>query len=368
MLILGPVGFTVPWLLWGLVVLPLLWFLLRAIPPAPIRRRFPGVALLVGLRDEDQQADRTPWWLLLMRMLAVAAIIAGFAGPVLNPEEEPAGAGPLLILTDGSWASARDWTRTTARIASALSEAGRAGRPVALVALTDVPAEGPVFAAADVVAAGLPSVRPEAWEPSSADMDSLAATLPEGTFDTLWLADGIDREGRTALLAALDGHGAVTAVESARNVLALGAAGYQGGTVSARVLRARTEGPGGADVVAHGLDPAGIERELARAPAEFAAGEGAAVAEFDLPPELRNRLTRFEVAGEATAGAVALADDALKRRKVALVTGGTGREGLELLAPDHYLRQALVPTADLIEGTIGDVLLASPDVIILADI
>ncbi|WP_347310872.1 DUF4159 domain-containing protein [Defluviimonas sp. SAOS-178_SWC] len=368
MLVLGPIGFTVPWLLWGLAVLPVLWLLLRAIPPAPIRRRFPGVALLLGLQDEEQQADRTPWWLLLMRMIAIAAIIAAFAGPVLNPEEKPAGEGPLLILTDGSWASARDWSRTTARIGAALSEAGRMGRPVALVSLTDVPADGPTFAAADAVAAGLPSVQPMAWEPLLAGMESLAATLPAGDFDTLWLSDGIDREGRAALLAALDAHGAVTAVESARNVLALGAAGYEGGTVSARILRARTEGPGSADIVAHGLDPAGIERELARAPAEFASGEGVAMAEFDLPPELRNRLTRFEVAGEATAGAVALADDALKRRKVALVTAGTGREGLELLAPGHYLRQALVPTADLIEGTIGDVLLANPDVIILADI
>ncbi|MGL4280647.1 MAG: BatA domain-containing protein, partial [Albidovulum sp.] len=49
MLILGPIGFTLPWLLWGLVVLPVLWLLLRAVPPAPIRRRFPGVALLLGL-------------------------------------------------------------------------------------------------------------------------------------------------------------------------------------------------------------------------------------------------------------------------------------------------------------------------------
>uniref|UniRef100_UPI0039B90C2A DUF4159 domain-containing protein n=1 Tax=Albidovulum sp. TaxID=1872424 RepID=UPI0039B90C2A len=117
-----------------------------------------------------------------------------------------------------------------------------------------------------------------------------------------------------------------------------------------------------------GLDPAGIERELARATAAFGPGEGRAVAEFDLPPELRNRLTRFEIAGEASAGAVTLADDALKRRKVAIITGGAAREGLELLAPDHYLRQALVPTADVIEGTVGDVLLADPDVIILADI
>ncbi|SPH16677.1 hypothetical protein DEA8626_00188 [Defluviimonas aquaemixtae] len=368
MLVLGPIGFTVPWILWGLVALPVLWLLLRAIPPAPIRRRFPGVALLLGLMDEEQEADRTPWWLLLIRMIAVALIIAGFAGPVLNPQVEAEGDGPLLILVDGSWADARDWPRRQERIAAALSEAGRAGRPVALVSLTDPPPDGPVFAAADAVATRLPSIVPRPWEPAAEAMEAFAAALPDGGFDTLWLSDGLSREGRAALAETLLGEGAVTAVESPRDVRALSGAGLSEGGLAVTVLRARSDAAALADVVAHGLDPAGIERELARAPLDFASGEAEAEASFDLPPELRNRVTRFEIAGEATAGAVALTDDAFKRRKVGIISGTADREGLELLAPDHYLRQALAPTADLIEGTVGDVLLANPDVIILADV
>ena len=34
---------------------------------------FPGVALLLGLKDDETESDKTPWWLLLLRMLAVAA-------------------------------------------------------------------------------------------------------------------------------------------------------------------------------------------------------------------------------------------------------------------------------------------------------
>ena len=109
MFLLGPVGFAAPWLLLGLIALPILWVLLRAVPPAPIRRRFPGVALLLGLKDEQSEVDKTPWWLLLLRLLAVAAAIIGFAGPVLNPDERVAGTGPLLIAVDGTWADARDW-------------------------------------------------------------------------------------------------------------------------------------------------------------------------------------------------------------------------------------------------------------------
>ena len=69
----GPLAFAAPGLLLALIALPILWLLLRAIPPAPIRRRFPAVALMLGLADDERQADKTPWWLLLLRPLAVAA-------------------------------------------------------------------------------------------------------------------------------------------------------------------------------------------------------------------------------------------------------------------------------------------------------
>ena len=72
-----------------------------------------------------------------------------------------------------------------------------------------------------------------------------------------------------------------------------------------------------------------------------------------LPPELRNRVTRFEIAGQRSAGSVSLTDDALKRREIALIAGGDDREGLDLLSPLHYLREALQPTADIINGTLG---------------
>ena len=77
-------GFTSPAILFALLALPILWWLLRAVPPAPVRRRFPGIALLLGLRDRDPESQRTPWWLLALRLTALAALIVALAGPVLN--------------------------------------------------------------------------------------------------------------------------------------------------------------------------------------------------------------------------------------------------------------------------------------------
>ena len=363
---IGPLAFSAPWLLLALIALPILWLLLRAVPPAPIRRRFPGVALLLGLKDEDSTADKTPWWLLLLRLLAVAAIITGFAGPVLNPKAERAGTGPLLILADGTWADARDWTRRQDRIADLLGEAARAGRPVALVSLTDIPEGDLPFQAATSWQARLPGLQPEPYLPSDAAL-AWADGL-EGSFETFWLSDGLARPGHADLLAALEQRGPVTVFESPRPIIALRPAAFDGDVVTLRLARAAAGQGRSVEVHSIGLDPGGVERILARASAAFDSGATEAEVALSLPSELRNRITRFEVEGIRSAGAVSLTDDSLRRREVALIDGGGDREGLELLSPTHYLRQALEPTADLIDGALSDILLANPDVITFADV
>jgi hypothetical protein len=366
MLVLGPLGFTAPWLLLGLIALPVLWWLLRAVPPAPIRRRFPGVALLLGLKDDETQTDKTPWWLLLLRMLAIAAVIVGFSGPVLNPQVERAGSGPLLVLVDGTWADARDWQQRHDRMAEVLSDASRSGRPVAVVALTDLPADGPAFQSADAWASRLPSIRPAPWEPGPEAAEWAAAL--DGSFQTYWLSDGLAREGREETLAALEARGAVTVFESPRPVIALRPAVFDEGSIKITGLRPAGGEEAEFPVTAIGLDPVGIERDLAAATLRFDADATETEVALALPAELRNRISRFHVGATRSAGAVSLTDDGLKRRKVALLAGRDDREGLELLSPLYYLRQALEPVADLIDGSVTDVLMANPDVIVLADV
>ncbi|MFV0244608.1 MAG: DUF4159 domain-containing protein [Qingshengfaniella sp.] len=365
MLVLGPIAFTTPWLLTALLALPVLWFVLRAVPPAPIRRRFPGVALLLGLKDDDSQSDKTPWWLLLLRMLAMAALILGFAGPILNPAPREAGQGPLLVLIDATWADAGDWAGRIDRIDALLAEAARDGRPVAVVAATAL--EAPVFRAAESWRPHLASLTPAAWEPDPADLDAWAGAL-EGRFETLWVSDGLAREGRDTVLAALERHGTVRVFESVRPVYGLAPAVYEDGVIRLSVLRARAGAPAEVTLIARGVDPTGVERDLARGTGAFATDETTATVALSLPPELRNRISRFQVAGQRSAGAVSLTDDALRRREVALIAGREDREGLELLSPLHFLAQALQPGADLIEGALSDILPANPDVIVLADV
>ncbi len=365
MTVLGGIGFTAPWLLLALLALPILWIILRAVPPAPIRRRFPGVALLLGLKDDESVSDRTPWWLLLLRMAAVALIILGLAGPVLNPETDTAeGSGPLLVVLDGSWAGATRWSDQSDAIEAQLTRASRAGRPVAFLDLARP--EAPVFQAADVWRSRLAGFTPAPWQPDAGLAVNLIREMD--SFDTLWFTDGLDYPGRETALGAFEAKGSVVVYQTAANVLALTPATFEDGTVQLNALRAAAGAEREVTLQAQGRDPAGNASVLATATATFADGETTANAELSLPAELRARITRFDIQGQRSAGATTLADDALQRREVALIAGREDREGLQLLSPLHYLEQALAPNADLIRGALTDILPANPDVIILADI
>ena len=235
---IGPIGFAAPWLLVALAALPILWLILRAVPPAPIRRRFPGVALLLGLRDDDSVSDRTPWWLLLLRMLAVAAVIIGLAGPILNPraEADTNRTGPLLVVLDASWASARDWPAQEALLDALLAEAGRDARPVGILRLSDP--ETPVFQAAETWRTQLPGLDPAPWSLSTASLEEAATLLGEDSFETRWFSDGLARDGRDTLLVALQDRGPVTVHESAVPVLALTPAVVEDDAIRLTALRA----------------------------------------------------------------------------------------------------------------------------------
>ena len=131
----GPIAFLSPWLLAGLLALPVIWWLLRTVPPRPQRIEFPPTRILVGIDNREKTPAKTPWWLTLIRMLAAALVILALAEPVLNPNRETAltGTGPVVLVVDNGWASAAHWSARTAMVTRLIAEAEGQSRPVMVV-------------------------------------------------------------------------------------------------------------------------------------------------------------------------------------------------------------------------------------------
>ena len=341
----GALGFLSPWMLIALGILPLLWLLLRMTPPRPLRLDFPPTRLLIGLEERHKTPARTPWWLTLLRLLLAALIILALAEPVLRPDARlTAGSGPLLIVLDNGWASAADFDTRRAVAEAAIAEAGRDGRPMALVATADRPAEAlPPGAAADAAALlGAIEARPYPAN-RRAIAERLAGLYGDRSVEVLWLAGSLDHGGAADLAAVLERIGAGgRLVLSDRPLTIMRPPENAADRVRIPVSRL---GAIASTITIAGFDAQG--RRIVETAVDMPAG-GNAVAEIALPAELRNELTRFALSDEASAAAVQLLDGRWRRKSVGLVVGEAANTAQPLLEPLTYVDRALAGGADIL--------------------
>ncbi len=368
MSVLG-ISFLSPLLLLALPALPLLWFLLRLTPPAPRRQAFPALRLLLGLKNAEQTPAGTPWWLLALRMLALALVILGLARPVFDNGVVLPGTGPVLAVIDNGWAAARNWPTRIAALDALLLRAERDGRPVALLTTARSPRDEAPQTLAPMPAAEararLAALQPLPWTPEHA---AAAEALhgwqhPGGT--VLYLADGIHHgAGSDAFAAALAAAGTVSELrDDTSTTRILLPPRLEAGRLIAQAARtpaARTE------TIAV-LARTGDGRTLARTeiPLETGATQGSAA--IDLPSELRNRLLRLDIENEASAGASILLDERWRRRPVGLLASSDESADTPLLGDLYYLTRALAPTAEIRRGALVDLLARDIAIIVLAD-
>ncbi|MFY8095605.1 MAG: DUF4159 domain-containing protein [Niveispirillum sp.] len=378
MLNLGPIAFAAPWLLLGLVALPLLYWLLKVTPPNPRTISFPAIRLLADLVQREETPNRTPLWILILRILLAALVILALSRPLLNPAATLPGGGPLLLVVDNGWAAARDWPARLAAMDSLIDQADRQGRLVTLLA-TAPSANGDAPLLAGPMPAGAAkrvaqTLAPVPWPVDRAGaVKALQGFKPDGSPYIVWLSDGVVTAGPTGIAdpAAADmvtllrrlGAMEVRGDGAERPALLIRQPMLDGTGLRVPVERSDTGLPLPVTLRAQGADG----RLLGAATATLAAGEGRRELTLDLPTELRNELASLRLEGQDTAGTVLLTDERWRRRPVGLVSGRANGEQ-PLLSDLYYLERALAPYAELRKGEIGDLLDRSLSVLILADV
>jgi hypothetical protein len=353
--------FEAPAILLALALLPVLWWLLRATPPAPKAQNFPAIRLLATLRPKEETPARTPWWLLLLRMAAAALIILGLARPVLNAGRTVvAGTGPALLVIDDGWSAGPDFAKRLDAAQAVLDRLERAGRPVRL--LTTAPGlDGQAPALGAVMPAALLRPEVQALRPKPWPVDRAAASRSvSGSGPVFYISDGVASPADAAFARALAGRGTVSEFAGDLPARLLTA------TATPDRLTARLrETPSPVPRVENVLAEANDGRVFARIPLEVPAGASSAQVDLPLPPELRNQLGALRLAGVPGAGAVALLDEAARRRPVGLVGGTSGAE-TPLLGDLFYLDRALAPTTELRRGDIKALLSRQLSMLVIA--
>ena len=358
--------FTTPWALAALALLPVIWWLLRFTPPRPQTVRFPPLRLLLELVTREVQPDRTPWWLLLLRLAIAALVIVGVSHPFLAPGHVAALRGePLLLIVDDTWAAASAWDKRQAIMAEILDGARKANATVTLATTTPElrPSSLEPGNAVDVAA------RVAAMQPKSLDSDRLALLARIASASRIvWVSDGLD-DGKVAEFATgLAKLGSVEAImpDVTQLPLALSAPTIESGRIKVTALRAND----GAALAANATARSANGRALGEVALTF---QGAKAEGFlDLPIELRNEVQRIEIDGQRNAAARYLMDDRWRRKSVGLLSGESLEAAQPLLSPLYYVTRALEPFAEQAEPANANALKLALDaglsMLILADI
>jgi hypothetical protein len=356
--------FAAPWILLALALLPILWWLLRATPPAPRDQIFPAIRLLANLRSQEETPARTPWWLLALRLTAAGLVIVGLAGPILGAGGlKLLSHGTALLVIDDGFASGPDWPARVAAAQSVLDRLEHANTQVALLTTAQRPTGDAPRATAAMPAALLrpllAALHPQAWPVDRAAV--AGAVKASGSGPVFYIADNLAGAGDSGFAGALAAHGPVEVLT---------------GDLPTRLLLARAEPERMVAVLRQTAVPAathemvlaetGDGSVLGREAITVPAGATRAEVAIALPPELRNQFFALRLAGAPGAGSVALLDEGSRRRPVGLLSAGTGGE-TPLLGDNFYIERALGASAELRHGDAASLLSRKISMLVSAD-
>lgn len=339
-------SFLTPLALAGLILLPVIYWLLKVRPPQPRVRAFPPLRLLKLLSSEEQQSRTTPWWLLLLRLLIFTLIILAAAQPFYGQRASLIGErAPVLILIDDSWAAAKSWEKRLVAARLIAEEATRYGSTVRLMTTASTRLDPAARITGSDAIERIAALQPTPLARNEAR--TIERLMAEDSIlaeeRVIWLTDGLATTGGMAReLSARFGNRLRIIMPQMADM--------------PRVITAVNSSQSGVEVIADGLGnfapPRVILRDdegrvLSEGLASRTGEAGAMRARFDIPVAVQNRISRIELEGENHAGGVWLRSTADARIQVALVTGDAERPQ-PLLSARHYLSNAFGSEVDVI--------------------
>lgn len=351
---IGPFGFAAPMALLALIALPLIWLVVRAIPPRPQEMIFPPAHILRGLPTTEETPAKAPPWLAIFRALAILFIVLGLSGPVFNPPKS-VDTRPLLIVVDNGWTAAPVWNQI-------MGEAARAARGAeGEVRIIFTAPQNANIASGDVLlparaAARIAAASPQPILSDHLEASRLAARLPKGQ-RVLWFSDDVARPGTADLAGVLARLGSLKLRVIASPAVAITRAeatsrGYSLGLTTAAAAKNTVQ-----------LDAVNARSRLV---ASDDLDAGASGASLKVEAALTRDVAALRIGDARSAGGVFLLDAFDRRVRTGLVA--SRQDDQPLLSDAHYLEEALRPYADITRGDIERLAASGLDAILLPDV
>ncbi len=369
--LLSQITFMQPIILGTLLALPLLWFFLRVTPPAPKTIIFPAYRFLMGLAPDENFPSKSPWWILLLRLLIIALIITALARPVINQADRFIGNNPAVrLIIDNGWAAAANWNTQINAAEEIIAQAAREQRDIYIV--TTAPAIGqPKIKQHGALSQGdatsiLRGLSPNSW---AADYKALANALNENkenkSIYSIWLSHGLDEGGINKVISKVQNQGGVSYISPTpekmplllrptRNII-------DGVTMDIEAPPNITKG---LPVSVKSMSQKGDIIDIQNIKLEA----GINTISFDVLEALKNKIAKFQISNYRGAGAIFILDEQFKKRSIGIAAPAQKEMSAPLVEASYYIKRALEPFANITINEIDKLIAANISVIIMPDI
>jgi hypothetical protein len=333
--------FLSPLVLSALAAVPVLWWMLRVMPPRPKTVRFPAFFLLKDLSTNLKAAAYTPWWLLLLRALIVISFIVGFAEPVLHQSQELPGGkkGEVLVVIDNGWASAAGWKARQDKLKEYLQRIRRSGRTVIFLPTTPSAEDGHVRfygpMAAEEAEGWVSRLKPQPWPVSDKDAAVVAQKIlseHQVTYSVFFSA------GLAAPPELLKLVQTVVTDDIVNNPYILRQDAQKPGQLHFSLERLHALSQDQQLRILAYADDGNIVDELKLS---FPAGRTEYEFSWEMLPELRNKTARLALREPMMASASLMMGAQWRQHPVGVVANAGQKESRDFLNEVYYLRRAL---------------------------
>lgn len=355
-------SFLNPALLAALLALPLIYLILRVIPPAAKLVVLPTTRFLRDVEQKNPPTQKTPWWLLLLRLAVLAFLIVGLAGPYIKASEPLEGSGPINLILDNGWAAGQTWDSQRDAALALLQQAKRANRPVTLILTAPLageeqpqifPAQSP-----DAVISQIKGLAPVSWP----GVPALVAPALKKDDTTIWITTGLAEHGYGALVSAAPNMRVFTPPKARLPMM------LRPPLEDDDKLMGRAEAVMGAPTTRIQVTATNLRGHLVdQSSVTISGGQGYVPVPYIVDAKEAATTTRTQIAGRAGAGTLLLDNRNQMNTQIALISGADAKSSFSLSDPAYYISRAVQPFAQFSTGTAADLIKANPGIIVLAD-
>ena len=166
--IINTLAFTNYYALLGLLALPLIFLIIKSLPPSPKKMFFSSFYLINKLEKTSVTKNNIPFWLLIYRIILITLIVLFFSKPYLNSTAKTSDADAIksyVIIADIGWSMSKEWEKFKKIVNAISNEAEKKNKEIIFYHSNSQKYEQPkVFKLSKNVNQYLKKISPSPWQ------------------------------------------------------------------------------------------------------------------------------------------------------------------------------------------------------------